>query len=100
MIVTELIKKYVKVREYERSIQTVWRRADCSGRHKCISCVDGKHCAGSGRHACAAHRYMGQQCDLKNRETIDEGDNADIWSHDSGGGCRNCTAVGIWGSEE
>ena len=24
MIVTELIKKYVKVREYERSIQTVW----------------------------------------------------------------------------
>ena len=32
MIVTELIKKYVKVRENERSIQTVWRRADCSGR--------------------------------------------------------------------
>ncbi len=30
MIVTELIKKYVKVRENERSIQTVWRRADCS----------------------------------------------------------------------
>ena len=24
MIVTELIKKYVKVREHERSIQTVW----------------------------------------------------------------------------
>lgn len=41
MIVTELIKKYVKVRENERSIQTVWRRADCSGRHKCISRVDG-----------------------------------------------------------
>lgn len=39
---------------------------------------------------------MGQQCDLDNRETIDEGDNADIWSHDSGGGCRNCAAVGIW----
>ena len=34
MIVTELVKKYVKVRENERSIQTVWRRADCSGRHK------------------------------------------------------------------
>lgn len=48
MIVTELIKKYVKVRENERSIQTVWRRADCSGRHKCISRVDGKYCAGSG----------------------------------------------------
>ncbi len=42
VIVTELIKKYVKVRENERSIQTVWRRADCSGRHKCISRVDGK----------------------------------------------------------
>lgn len=38
---------------------------------------------------------MGQQCDLDNRETIDEGDNADIWSHDSGGGCRNCAAVGF-----
>lgn len=42
----------------------------------------------------------GEQCNLNNRETIDEGDNADIWSHDSGGGCRNCAAVGIWGSEE
>ena len=59
VIVTELIKKYVKVREHERSIQTVWRRADCSGRHKCISRVDGKYCAGSGRHACAAYKYMG-----------------------------------------
>ena len=29
---------------------------------------------------------------LNNRETIDEGDNADIWSHDSGGGCGNCAA--------
>lgn len=28
-------------------------------RHKCISRVDGKYCAGSGRHACAAHKYMG-----------------------------------------
>ena len=59
VIVTELVKKYVKVRENERSIQTVWRRADCSGRHKCISRVDGKYCAGSGRHACAAYKYMG-----------------------------------------
>ena len=45
--------------ETVRSIQTVWRRADCSGRHKCISRVDGKYCAGSGRHACAAYKYMG-----------------------------------------
>lgn len=59
VIVAELVKKYVKVRENERSIQTVWRRADCSGRHKCISRVDGKYCAGSGRHACAAYKYMG-----------------------------------------
>lgn len=59
VIVTELIKKYVKVRKNERSIQTVWRRADCSGRHKCISRVDGEYCAGSGRHACSAYKYMG-----------------------------------------
>ena len=43
---------------------------------------------------------MGQQCDLDNREMIDEGDNADIWSHDSGGGCRECAAVGGWGAVE
>ena len=65
VIVTELIKKYVKVREHERSIQTVWRRADCSGRHKCISRVDGKYCAGSGRHACAAYKYNGVTVQFK-----------------------------------
>lgn len=27
--------------------------------YKCISRVDGKYCAGSGRHACAAYKYMG-----------------------------------------
>ena len=43
---------------------------------------------------------MGQQCDLDNRETIDEGDNADIWSHDSGGGRWERTSVGVCGPVE